>query len=261
MPVPVLFMISWNVLSTSENSLFLCFLFADWSKWSTRRPESFSASGVLLHIKGDVCSLALVWWQGFWWLIVKWPKEKVSVREISLLRIFARTTSKFVRYVCSHSEGKSPWTQITITFLLFGRISFALDEKGKPVESSFVKRPTVLFSKNTATAANSIKKQSGGPDRNNHVLMEFHLNKVRSVRFPAPGAADVFVTQLSSPLTTVLRWEFCVTFSKNGRWEVHSWSQGRDWTLQEKRCHCIQVNGYFALNCDTFFRKIIQKTV
>lgn len=68
-----------------------------------------------------------------------------------------------------------------ITFFLFGRISFALDEKGKPVENSFVKRPTVLFSKNTATATNSVKKHSGGPDRNNHVLMEFHLNKVRSI--------------------------------------------------------------------------------
>ena len=78
---------------------------------------------------------------------------------------------------------------------MFGRISFALDEKGKPVESSFVKRPTVLFSKNTTTAANSVKKHSGGPDRNNHVLMEFHLNKVRSIRSLASQL--MFVTQLS----------------------------------------------------------------
>ncbi|XP_020613758.1 autophagy-related protein 2 homolog A-like [Orbicella faveolata] len=59
------------------------------------------------------------------------------------------------------------------------KISFALDEKGKPVESSFVKRPTVLFSKKTATSTNAVKKHSGGPNRNNHVLMEFHLNKIR----------------------------------------------------------------------------------
>lgn len=66
-------------------------------------------------------------------------------------------------------------------FSVLGRISFALDEKGKPVESSFVKRPTVLFSKNTATSTNAVKKHSGGPNRNNHVLMEFHLNKVSSI--------------------------------------------------------------------------------
>jgi len=68
-----------------------------------------------------------------------------------------------------------------MTFLTFGRISFALDDKGKPVESSFVKRPTVLFNKNTATATNTVKKHSGGPDRNSNVLMEFHLNKVSSI--------------------------------------------------------------------------------
>ena len=66
------------------------------------------------------------------------------------------------------------------TFLLFCRISFALDEKGKPVDSSFVSRPTVLLSKTTPAAANSVKKHSGGPGRNDNVLMEFHLNKVRS---------------------------------------------------------------------------------
>ena len=60
---------------------------------------------------------------------------------------------------------------------MFYRISFALDEKGKPIDSSSVSRPTVLHSKNTA-AANNAKKQNGGPDRNNHVLMEFYLNKV-----------------------------------------------------------------------------------
>ena len=244
-----------------ELIFFLCFLFADWSKWSTRRPESFSASGVLLHIKGDVCSLALVWWQGLWWLIVTWPKEKVSEREIGLLRIFARTTSKFVRYVCSHNEGKSPWTQITTTFLLFGRISFALDEKGKPVESSFVKRPTVLFSKNTATAANSVKKQSGGPDRNNHVLMEFHLNKVRSVRFPAPGAADVFVTQLSSPLTTVLRWEFCVTFQRTAGGRYTLGPNGKIELCKKSVDIVFRLMDILLLIAIRFFRKIIQKTV
>ena len=92
------------------------------------------------------------------------------------------------------------FSEITINFLLFCRISFALDEKGKPVENSFVKRPTVLFSKTTATATNSVKKHSGGPDRNNDLLMEFRLNKVSS--FSLPALQPLFVTQLSFPLTT-----------------------------------------------------------
>ena len=91
--------------------------------------------------------------------------------------------------------------KITTILFHFCRISFALDEKGKPVESSFVKRPTVLFSKNTATATNSVKKYSGGPDRNDHVLMEFHLNKVSSI--PIPALQLLFVTPLSSPITAV----------------------------------------------------------
>ena len=63
---------------------------------------------------------------------------------------------------------------------LFARISFALDEKGRPTDSSSVSRPAVLHGKNTAVGAKSAKKLSGGPDRNNNVLMEFYLNKVRT---------------------------------------------------------------------------------
>lgn len=58
------------------------------------------------------------------------------------------------------------------------KISFALDERGRPVDSSFVKRPTSLLTKNTASA-NTVNKLRGGPDRNNDVLMEFYLNKIR----------------------------------------------------------------------------------
>ena len=57
------------------------------------------------------------------------------------------------------------------------RISFALDERGQAVDSSFVKRPTTLLTKNTAPARTA-NKLSGGPNRNNDVLMEFYLNKV-----------------------------------------------------------------------------------
>lgn len=58
------------------------------------------------------------------------------------------------------------------------KISFALDERGQAVDSSFVKRPTTLLTKNTAPARTA-NKLSGGPNRNNDVLMEFYLNKIR----------------------------------------------------------------------------------
>lgn len=58
------------------------------------------------------------------------------------------------------------------------KIAFALDERGRPVDSSFVKRPTSLLTKNTAPASTA-NKLNGGPDRNNDVLMEFYLNKIR----------------------------------------------------------------------------------
>lgn len=71
--------------------------------------------------------------------------------------------------------------KVMIIFFLFGRISFVLDEKGKFVENLFVKRFIVLFSKIIVIVINSVKKYSGGFDRNNYVLMEFYLNKVRSI--------------------------------------------------------------------------------
>ena len=141
---------------------------------------------------------------------------------------------------------------------MFGRISFALDEKGKPVESSFVKRPTVLFSKNTATAANRVNKHSGGPDRNNHVLMEFHLNKVRSVQFPA--SLLMFVTHPSS-LATVMCRELLRDIPKNGRWEAcpKLGPKGKIELCKKSVFHCIHFNSYFTLNCDTFLRENYQK--
>lgn len=59
------------------------------------------------------------------------------------------------------------------------KISFALDEKGKPV-TNFSARPTVL-NPNKADSNNSkkVSRSSGGPHRNNNVLMEFYLNKIR----------------------------------------------------------------------------------
>jgi len=72
----------------------------------------------------------------------------------------------------------------------------------------------VLFSKNTATATSSVKKHSGGPDRNNHILMEFHLNKVSSISLPA--SQPLFVTQLSCPLTAVTCGESLRDISNNG---------------------------------------------
>lgn len=62
---------------------------------------------------------------------------------------------------------------------LFHRISFALDEKGRPADS-FSARPTVLLpSKKAANNAKKLARSNGGPDRNSNVLMEFHLNKVK----------------------------------------------------------------------------------
>ena len=62
--------------------------------------------------------------------------------------------------------------------ILFDRITFALDEKGQPV-TSFSARPTVLFpNKSPSNNSKKLTRSNGGPDRNNHVLMEFHLNKV-----------------------------------------------------------------------------------
>ena len=62
---------------------------------------------------------------------------------------------------------------------LFHRISFALDEKGRPADS-FSARPTVLLpSKKAANNSKKLARSNGGPDRNNNVLMEFHLNKVK----------------------------------------------------------------------------------
>jgi len=59
------------------------------------------------------------------------------------------------------------------------KISFALDEKGRPADS-FSARPTVLLpSKKAANNSKKLARSNGGPDRNNNVLMEFHLNKIR----------------------------------------------------------------------------------
>lgn len=58
-------------------------------------------------------------------------------------------------------------------------ISFAVDEKGQPV-SPFSVRPTVLNPpKPTSNSSKKLSRKSGGPNRNNHVLMEFYLNKIR----------------------------------------------------------------------------------
>ncbi|XP_029191275.2 LOW QUALITY PROTEIN: autophagy-related protein 2 homolog A-like [Acropora millepora] len=59
------------------------------------------------------------------------------------------------------------------------RISFAVDEKGHPV-TNFSVRPTVLNPpKPTSNTSKKLSRKSGGPNRNNHVLMEFYLNKIR----------------------------------------------------------------------------------
>lgn len=106
----------------------------------------------------------------------KGESERVSVGLFSVAQNFS---------VCLYSKCFAEHYEANLmnNYLLLCRISFALDEKGKPIDSSSVKRPTVLLSKNTTAAGNSVKKHSGGPDRNNHVLMEFHLNKVSVVLF------------------------------------------------------------------------------
>lgn len=64
------------------------------------------------------------------------------------------------------------------TFLFVYRISFAVDEKGLPV-ANFSVRPTVLNPpKQTSNTSKKLSRKGGGPNRNNHVLMEFYLNKV-----------------------------------------------------------------------------------
>ena len=94
-----------------------------------------------------------------------------------------------------------PWGK-DLGFLLrrfsIHRISFALDEKGQARDGSTAVRPSILFPNNIA--ANSLKKfsrTSGGPNRNNDVLMEFYLNKVSELLFaPTLGKVNFHLTLL-----------------------------------------------------------------
>lgn len=65
-----------------------------------------------------------------------------------------------------------------------------MDEKGKPV-ANFSARPTVL-NPNKADSNNSkkVSRSSGGPHRNNNVLMEFYLNKVSKVLLGVGGGGS-----------------------------------------------------------------------
>ena len=95
-----------------------------------------------------------------------------------------------------------PWVKDT-GFLLrrfsIPRISFALDEKGQARDGSATAvRPSILLPNNiAANSSRKFSRTSGGPNRNNDVLMEFYLNKVSELLFaPTLGKVNFHLTLL-----------------------------------------------------------------
>lgn len=95
-----------------------------------------------------------------------------------------------------------PWgkdTGFLIRRFSIHRISFALDEKGQARDGSATAiRPSILLPNNiAANRSKKLSRTSGGPNRNNDVLMEFYLNKVSELLFaPTLGKVNYHPTLL-----------------------------------------------------------------